>query len=298
MQRPERSNLATLRLMSWIALRLGRPAARAVLVPIALYFLLFAPAARRASRAYLRRALGRAPRLMDLFRHFFAFAATVLDRVYLINDRFDLFDIRVEGEAAIEALTAQGAGVFLMGAHFGSFEVTRAMGRDRTGLRVAMVMYEENARKINAALAAINPAAQHDIIALGRPDSMLRVKERLDEGSLVGILGDRRLGGDPAARQVDFLGAPASLPLGPWRMAALLRRPVVLMAGIYRGGRRYDIRFERIADFSAVPRGEREAAVHKAAADYARRLEAWCREAPCNWFNFFDFWAADAKDAQ
>ena len=48
--RPERSNMAMLRLMTWISLRLGRRLARALLLGISLYFLIFAPAARQASR--------------------------------------------------------------------------------------------------------------------------------------------------------------------------------------------------------------------------------------------------------
>ena len=288
-QRPERSNRAILRVMTSISLRLGRPAGRAVLCLIAAYFLLFAPAARRASRDWLRRALGRPPRLRDLFRHFFCFAATIHDRVYLINERFDLFDLRVHGGELIRDCVARGEGVFLMGAHMGSFEVMRALGRQQPGMRVAMVMYEDNARKINETLAAINPAAQQDIIPLGRLDSMLRVRERLEEGSLVGMLGDRGLRQD-AATEVDFLGQPADFPLGPWRMAAMLKRPVILMVGLYRGGNRYDIHFEPLADFTGVSRDTRAQAQHEAVERYAARLEHYARQAPFNWFNFFDFW--------
>jgi predicted LPLAT superfamily acyltransferase len=288
-QRPERSNRAILRVMTWISLRLGRPAGRAVLRLIAAYFLLFSPTARRASRDWLRRALGRRPRLRDLFRHFFCFAATIHDRVYLINERFDLFDLHVHGGELIRDCVARGEGVFLMGAHMGSFEVMRALGRQQPGMRVAMVMYEDNARKINETLAAINPAAQQDIIPLGRLDSMLRVRERLEDGSLVGMLGDRSLGHD-AATSVVFLGQPADFPLGPWRMAAMLKRPVILMVGLYRGGNRYDIHFEPLADFTGVSRDTRAQAQHEAVERYAARLEHYARQAPFNWFNFFDFW--------
>jgi predicted LPLAT superfamily acyltransferase len=295
--RKERSNAAMLRLMSWISLRLGRRAGRLVLGPIAAYFLLFAPAARRASRAYLGRVLGRRPRLRELFAHFFSFAATVHDRVYLINERFDLFDLRVHGAELVADIVARGEGVFLVGAHMGSFEVIRAVGRSQPGLRVAMLMYEDNARKINEALAAINPAAQQDIIALGRLDSMLKVRERLAEGTLVGMLADRSPGGD-APVAANFLGAPAGFPAGPWRLAAMLGRPVILMVGLYRGGNRYDIHFEPLADFSALARGERAAAQRDAIGRYAARLEHYAREAPFNWFNFFDFWhAPHGRDA-
>lgn len=278
-----------LRAMTWISLRLGRRAARGVLHLVAAYFLLFAPASRRASSDYLRRALGRPARWRDLYRHFFTFAATIHDRVYLVNRRFDLFDFEVHGEDTLRRLLADGKGLFLMGAHLGSFEVIRAIGRKDTDLRVAMLMHQDNAQKINAMLAAINPEAVQDIIGLGHIDSMLKVRERLDAGGVVGMLADRTPGND-TLYPVQILGADANLPVGPFRMAALLRRPVVFMTGLYLGGNRYAIHFEPLADFSDVARGQRDAALEAAITRYASLLDHYCRKAPYNWFNFFDFW--------
>jgi predicted LPLAT superfamily acyltransferase len=278
-----------LRIMAWISLHLGRTPARFILSGISLYFLVFSPAARTASRTYLRRVLGREPKFADLFRHFHSFASTIHDRVFLLNGRFELFQVEVHGKATIDEVLAAGRGAFLMGAHMGSFEVARAIGRQQPGLKVAMVMYEENARKLNAALAAINPAAVQAIIPLGQIDSMLRVQACLDEGMVLGVLGDRTLGGDPTMR-VPFLGADAEFPLGPMRLAAMLKRPVLFMSGLYLGGNRYAVHFERLADFSDLERPGRDAAVRTAVEAYAVCLERHCRAAPYNWFNFFDFW--------
>lgn len=289
MRRQERSNEAILRLMAWISLTFGRSVGRLVLHGIAAYFVLFAPAARRASRAYLDRALGRYAGWRDGYRHVLSFATTIHDRLYLLNDRFDVFDIEVTGEQGLLDALAQQPGALLVGAHLGSFEVLRAMGRGQAGLRVAMLMYEENARKLNATLAAINPKAMQDIIALGRVESMLEVRDKLEQGYVVGILADRSLAMD-STLEVDFFGEPARLPAGPWRMAAMLRRPVFLMAGLYLGGNRYRLHFEPVADFSQLERGVRDTAIHAAAQRYAGCLEQLCRQAPYNWFNFFDFW--------
>ncbi|ABM36691.1 LpxL/LpxP family acyltransferase [Polaromonas naphthalenivorans] len=294
---PERSSLFMLRVMTWLSLRLGRGASRVVLYAIAAYFLAFAPAARRMSRLYLRRVLklpsNAAVGWRHLFRHFFSFASTIHDRIYLLNDRFDLFDIRVHNQALVDDVLADGQGLFLIGAHLGSFEVLRALGRKRPGLRVAMMMYEENARKINATLSAINPNAQQDIIALGHIGSMIQAHELLAQGTIVGMLGDRSLGNDDT-RPLNFLGDPAELPLGPFRMAAIMKRPVLFMTGLYRGGNRYDIHFETLADFSALPPRGRTLAVEAAMTRYAALMEQYCRSAPYNWFNFFDFWQAAA----
>ena len=279
--------------MALLSLGMGRRLSRAALYGIAAYFFLFAPAARRHSRCYLRRALGREPGARDLFRHVLYFATTIHDRVFLIGGQYDSLRITVEGEPLMRERLASGQGAFLMGAHMGSFEVIGSVGRRHPGLEISMAMYEDNARKIGAILGAINPAAQSDIIALGRFDSMLRIAAKLDRGAFVGVLGDRTLGEEPV-HAVTILGERAYIPLGPMRAAAILRRPVIFMAGLYRGADRYHVVFERVADFSAVaPRG-RDAAVRGAVERYAALLDRHCRSDPYNWFNFFDFWRAPA----
>jgi predicted LPLAT superfamily acyltransferase len=286
---PERGSLALLRLMTFLSLRLGRRVGRFFLFFIALYFFLFAPTARRHSREYLRRALGRPPTAIDRFRQVFTFAATILDRLYLVNERYDLFDITIEGEELMRENIRTRSGAFLMGGHLGSFEIMSALGRRQSGLRVAMAMYEENARKVSAMFNAANTANKPEIIGLGHIEAMLRIRERLEDGVFVGILGDRTLGDQPGL-VVNFLGHPALLPVGPMRAAAVLRRPVFFMLGLYKGGNRYQVVFEPLADFTATRAGEREAQIVAAIQRYVALLEKYCRSDPYNWFNFFDFW--------
>jgi len=285
----ERGSMTLLRIMTFLSLRLGRRGSRPFLHLIAAYFFAFAPTARRHDLAYLRKVLGREPTAADRYRHVLAFATTIHDRVYLLQERFDLFDITIEGEAVVQQALDAGQGAFLMGSHVGSFEIIRAIGRRQPGLRVAMAMYEDNARQINAMLAAINPNAAADIIALGHIDAMLKIQEYLDRGTFVGVLGDRTLG-DEASRRIGFLGRPARFPVGAMRAAAIMRRQVIFMIGMYRGGNRYHITFAPLADFSSVETRAREAAVQAALERYAALLEQHVRSEPYNWFNFFDFW--------
>ena len=286
-RRAERGSVFLIRFIVWFARRAGRAPARALLRVVTAYFFLSARAARRASRDYLARCLGRPATWAEQYRHFFAFASATLDRVFFLEDRFDLFDITVHGGDLFDA-----RGAVLMGGHLGSFEAMRSLGRGRSRA-VAMAMYEENARKVQSALAAIAPERVDDIVALGRLDSMLRLTERLEAGALVGVLADRTLGDEPVLR-VPFLGAPAPFPTGPMRMAAVLRTRVLFMAGLYRGGNRYEVHFEPLADFTAIEhlgRAERTALIEGAVSAYARRLEHHCRTAPDNFFNFYGFWS-------
>ena len=285
-RRAERGSAVLIRFIVWFARRAGRGPARVLLRVVTAYFFFSARAARRASRDYLARCLGRRATLAEQYRHFLAFGSTTLDRVFFLEDRFDLFDITVHGRKHFGA-----SGVLLMGGHLGSFEAMRALGRGRSRA-IAMAMYEENARKVQSALADVAPERLADIVPLGRLDSMLRLTERLEAGALVGVLADRTLGDEPVLR-VPFLGEPAPFPTGPMRMAAALRTRVLFMTGLYRGGNRYEVHFEPLADFTAIAhltRAEREALVHEAVTAYAGRLEHHCRTAPDNFFNFYDFW--------
>jgi predicted LPLAT superfamily acyltransferase len=242
----------------------------------------------------LRLALGRQPSARDRFRQILSFATTIHDRVFLINEQFELFNITLEGETLILAQSDSGRGALLMGAHMGSFEVMHSLGRRRRGLKVAMAMYEENARKINHTLAAINPRLKSDIVSLGQIDAMLNIAERLERGALVGVLGDRTLGAEPV-QAVTLLGERAYLPTGPMRAAAILRCPVFFMAGLYRGKNDYHVVFEPVADFSSTSAAVRNVAVHSAIERYAAVLDHYCRSDPYNWFNFYDFWRAPGE---
>lgn len=292
---PERSNRFALRIMAWIAVHLGRRTARLVLHPITLYFLCFAPAARRHSARYLQRALGRAPTLADRYRHFHTFASTVLDRIYFVRGAMHQFDLQVSGGEFMDTTLAEGRGAFLLGAHIGSFEALHAVGENRPGMRVAMVMYPDNARLIHGVLQSVAPQFKLGIIPIGRPGSTLAIRDWLDGGGLAGLLGDRFLPTDPARTgsvAMPFLGVTARFTDGPLRLAQLLRRRVIFMVGLYRGGRRYEVRFEPLADFRerVDDAAERERLVQQALQAYVARMESLVREAPYNWFNFHDFW--------
>ena len=287
--RPERSNKLALRFIVWVALTLGRPSARLLLYPICVYFMIFSTASHKGSTKYLRKVLSRAPTLADSFRHCHTFAATILDRVFLFNDQYGQFDVRVHNEDIVRDMTVRGDGCFLLGAHMGSFEIVRALGRFNTAARISLVMYEENARKFNSVLGAINPRLNLQVISLGRIDSMLKVDAALRQGDIVGMLGDRTFQGEGTVA-CEFLGEQARFPTGPFRLAAMLKRPLVLMFGLYRGGNRYDIHFERLVETWQQPGLSRDEILDRAMRRYAARLEHYCRDAPYNWYNFYDFW--------
>lgn len=279
----ERGTLTALRTISWITRRVGYGAGRALLHPICLYFIVFSRSARRASREYLGRMLGRPPGFAEVYRHYHTFASSILDRVLLVTGRLEEFTLAIEGPDVVARALAQGRGLLLLGAHLGSFELCRAAGTTQPGLVVNVVMHEGNAGKINAWMREIAPDRLPRLIAPGRPETMLEIRDVLARGEVVAMLGDRPIGNSPTLA-VDFLGSPAQFPTGPLRLARSLRVPVVLFFGLYRAPRCYDVNFEWLCADAG------DADVPALVRTYAARLEAFARVAPFNWFNFYDFW--------
>jgi predicted LPLAT superfamily acyltransferase len=288
-ERPERGSRLAVLVLSWLTLKLGRPVGRALLYPICAYFVLFSPRARRASAEYLRRVLGRRPGLGDVFRHYHAFASTAHDRIYFLAGKYSTFEVTLSAPAGLLARLRQGRGCILLGAHLGSFEVLRARSVSDRMPPVSVLMHLDNTEKANSVLHRLAPGIESRIIPLGGPASLLRVRECLARGEIVGMLGDRAWRNERSC-SCEFLGGQARFPLGPWLLAGLLEAPVVLCFGLYLGGRRYEVHLEPFADAIPLESRSREAAVRPWVERYAHRLEHYCRLAPHNWFNFYDYW--------
>jgi predicted LPLAT superfamily acyltransferase len=296
-QRPEGGGRFALWLIRSVGRHGGRAVGRACLYPITLYFLARRGPERRASRAWLTRASGRPATLVEVARHIHAFASTILDRIFLLSGELHRFDIAIEGLPALDAQLAKGRGVLLFGSHLGSFEVLRVLAGTRPEMGLRVVLDKGHNPALTQLLDALNPRVAATVIDAGRPGTeiLLAIGEALAQGQVVALLVDRPQPGEPS-EPVPFLGAPAPFPLAPWQVAVVLGAPVVLAFGLYRGGNRYDLRFEPFSDGDTVPRPARRAHVASLIGRYAARLEDLARQFPYNWFNFYDYWEGTGTD--
>ena len=285
---PERGTPTSLRLIDWIAVHIGRWAARLLLYPITLYFLISGNSARRVSYEYLKRLRGRPTHWWHVFRHFHCFAATILDRTYLLRGEFEHFDVTLHQKEILHRQLESGKGCILLGSHLGSFEVLRTLGITHD-LPLKVLMDIEHNEKITRFLDNLNQEIASTVIVPDRPETLLRVKESLDAGFVIGMLGDR-VSGAGRTTQCQFLGAPATFPAGPILLAAIMRCSVILFFGLYRGGNRYEIQFEHFAQEINLDRDHRTDDVQHWTQRYVERLEHYVRLAPYNWFNFYPFW--------
>lgn len=287
----ERSNPVMLRLILWIARRMGRPVARLLLYPIVGYFLLTGGVAKKSSRDFLRRVLDREPRWTDHARHFHAFASVMLDRMLILSGNPMKLDLRMQQPPEVAKAMRSGHGCLLLLAHLGSFEMLRARAAAEPDLRIRILMDMQSNRMFSTLIQQLDPVFARSIIDASQrgPAVALALKDALAEGAVVGTMADRARD-DERSVKVEFLGDTALLPAGPWIFASSLNVPVILAFSLYRGGNRYDVEFELISEKIELPRATREQALEKHAQYYADRLAHYARKAPYNWFNFYNYW--------
>ena len=281
-------------LIRTFGLRFGRPCSRLLLYPITLYFFLRRGAERRASYDYLQRITGRPANWRMVYRHIHCFASTILDRIYLLTDNLRKFDVRTFGLDELHAQMRPDRGMLLLGAHVGSFEALRVLSLQRPDVKVRVVLNTQQTPAMTELLHALNPEIAKNVIDASRPghEVVFALHDAMNEGALATLLGDRARPNE-ATIEIDFLGAPAQFPVAPFLIASMLKVPVVLCLGLYRGGRSYDLVFETLAEQLDLPRRGREAELRAFVQRYAQRLEHYVRAYPYNWFNFYDLWKND-----
>lgn len=289
--RRERGNGLWIAFMRILALRGGRRLARLCLYPAIAWFLLVTRKEQRSVREFLGRARSRPPRWRDVARTYWNFAAVTLDRTYLLAGRNDLLDIRIHNPDPLLELHSQGQGAILLGAHIGSFFAMRALARQRVGLDIHILFYPEHNARITRAFAALDPDLARRCIPLGSPDVLMQLSDRIENGSFVAALSDRVAPSDTHVLDLPFLGKPARFATGVTQAALVLGCPVLFYAGIYRGGNHYDLYLEQLCTGERVKRADREQAVNLLTRKYVACLEHYARDAPDNWFNFYDYWA-------
>lgn len=294
----ENGAVVGIRSLALIYRLLGRRISLAAVGVVAGYFFIVDRARRGHSQQYLARVHAAkgwpAPTWWDGYRHFLSFGTKSLDAFIAWCDPKRVPELKVSGAAPLDELGAAGQGVLLIVSHLGNSELSRATLRDRFKRDVYALLHTRHARFYNGVIRAMRPDAADHTIEVDQigPETAIALRDRVEKGDWIAIAGDRTpLSGSVRSVRVPFLGADAPFSTGAYLLASIMGCPVYLMFCL-RTGDTHEVTFEKFADRIILPRGKRDEALADYAASYARRLEHYCIEAPAQFYNFYDFWAA------
>jgi len=287
-----------MRFLLRVYLLLGRTVLQVFLYPVVIYYWLTNKPARQASQAYLNKVACFAPALkIDgslywSYKHFIAFANAIIDKLAAWAGAISLADVEYHGRDGLLAELEQGRGVILLGSHLGNLEICRVISYLDKDVSINVLVHTKHAEKFNQLTSQYSDKSRLNLIQVTEitaATSML-LSDKIDNGELVIIGADRTpVSNSQRVAAVDFLGAKALFPQGPFILASLLKCPVYNLFCLKQHGK-HVIYFEHFSDVLKFPRKTRDQAMQQTIQKYAERLEHYCLKEPLQWFNFFDFW--------
>ena len=297
----ERGALVGMFLTVWVYRQLGRWFADLILWFVVTYFFITSWTGRQASRDFLSRATkGTRPSLKNIHAHFMDFAQTSLDRFDVWTGDTRRYHYTFKGRDHLDRLVSTRQGAVLVGAHFGNSDALRAL-IDTSLAKVHFLTDQRGARKFFSVLQRFCPRMVEGATAydVRHPENVIALKAAVERGEFVGLLADRNVSetgrGSRRVMRVPFLGSRAAFPQAPFLFAALLRCPVLFIAGVRRARWEYDLIVEPIADRVDLPEEagpERDRQLDPYVMAFAKKLESYAVQFPTQWFNFYDFWRA------
>lgn len=243
------------------------------------------PRQRRASRDYLRVALGREPRPTDLFRHFFAVCEALILRLRVANGTPHLC-VLGPGAGDFGKWLASSRPALLGTFHIGNSDLTGFMlvGQERKSVRIVRLRVR-NSHDTEALAAHFGDGLR--FVWVNEPAELLfALKEAGASGDTLALQCDRH---DHSARSevFDFLGAARTFPFTIYHLALIFGRPVLLSFGVPEGTGRSVVHASPV--FEPVEGEPRAAALERARAHFQvflRQVEAHLRADPYQWLNF------------
>lgn len=293
-----RGGIVFFRLCTFLVPLVGTFGVRLGSYVIATGFMLAGGRFQYGSLQYFRRLAPRAGTLvlwMRAWRRYASFGRILCDRLLAQIDGQRFRFVYSDPELLRRTVTGN-TGCILLAAHIGNWELSGyRLTRLASGMvNVVMVRGDEGPIQ-----DMVDRAMRNDKVRVIDPrdplGASLAIHAALQRGEVVCMLGDRVFGEQPWC-EVDFLGTPARLPIGPFHAAAITGAPIVVCFLMKRGPREYYLDIAEPWYITAPGRGaERRQALQQAAQTWARRLEAQVRMYPMQWHNFYDYWQDAAR---
>lgn len=268
--------------------KMGVRSAYVLLSFVSLYYFLFAWKSSRYILYYFRQRLGYGyfKSLVALYKNYYAFGQSLIDKITIMTGGANQFSFDFDGEEHMHEMVSMQKGGLLLSSHVGNWEAAGHL-LDRLNTRINVVMFDGEHQKVKDYLTSVTGERKANIIVIKNDLSHIyEIDQALKNNELVCMHADRFVEGN-RTMDIDFLGAPAKFPAGPFIIAAQFKVPVCYVFAMKEKTTRYHFYSTevKIYDYS-----NKAAAMQHMLHDYTRQMEEKIKLYPVQWYNYYDFW--------
>lgn len=227
----------------------------------------------------------------QIYLNFYHFGWAICDKVSAWIGKINHNDINIKDKNfIIDELCSGKKGQILVMSHFGNIEVAHALSQKFRSLRIISFVYQKNTEKF---LQMIDKVSGRKIerIYVDEIDikRLLDLREILESGGHIGIMGDRVALNNKRNVAMNFLGKPCYFPLGAFIIAQLLEAKISAMWCEKIDGK-YCVEIESLGDTTANTGRDKIANLKPLMQKYVDSLQRHTLNNPTQWFSFYDFW--------
>lgn len=255
---------------------------------VALYYCLFSYKSATSIYQYFYKRLGygRLKSLFKLYRNYYLFGQSIIDKVVVMSGIRNRFTFNFDGEENLREIVALKRGGLLLSSHIGNWEVAGHLLK-RLDTRINIVMFDGEHQQIKDYLTAVTGKPTVNVIVIRNDISHIyEISEALKNNELICMHADRFIEGNKTIT-TEFLGEDAKFPLGPFILAATFKVPVSYVFAMKDSSLHYHFFASAIHDYGHL---RKDAMIPKMLNDFTTEMERKVKAYPEQWYNYYNFW--------
>jgi len=256
---------------------------------VALYYFLFLYKSSRPQYYYFRHKIGFGflKSLVSIYRNFYCFGQTIIDKVVVMAGIPDKFTFNFDGEENLRKIVELKKGGLLLSAHIGNWEIAGHLLK-RLNIRINIVMFDNEHQQIKDYLSTITGKRSVNVIVVKNNDisHIYKITEAFKNNELVCMHADRFMEGNKTMT-TDFLGEKAKFPMGPFALAATFKVPISYVFAMKESSTHYHF---FASELKMYDQPSKENRMQQVLTDFAAGMAIKVKQYPLQWYNYYTFW--------
>lgn len=291
---------------------LGRTFIILYLIPISIVYFFYSKNRMQSSREYLKRMSKYNKKIKSniicSYKHLLSFVVSIAEKFSAWNGDIPIKDLIVKTKDDYDEiidLLNQKKGIIILFSHIGNIELLKALavineGNPIKNYKINIIIDPKVNKNVNILIGEGKNNDFIDFIDASNigPETILSIENKLNNGEIVAIAGDRTSNKTDRVNYVNFLGEDAPFPFGAFLIPILLKYHVYYFFALRENDKILSKKYNFYIYSSKIKfdneelknRKKKNEIVLDLTKEFASIIEQKAIEYPYQWYNFHDFW--------